>query len=448
MVEHAIRMSTKPSRWYWPLRKFTWAIVTATFGVAFLANFPGVEVPHASRDDKFNRPRFAIETGYDHGWPMRYLRRERASTRATQTLANRTGMTAGGVGGIGQGGGSSGARAWDLNIAWEPWAWQPWAGVERFDLLGLTADLGFWLIAILGAALVAQSWRSQRRGLWQVRISDLLVLVAAAGLLLAWIAHARREFFSEQDLLAEHRKRTGSTVAPENKSARVPFYVPRALEDRYRQCFDRVAYFYSEGHSDLACQFRHLVTLREPVIRPSLPQHLRRMPQLEALDFGTAQFPFFDVTRQATLLRDFPPLPNLRCLNLADTNVRDADLVWLQKCPRLELIALMGTGISDRGLDSLGHLPRLESLSLSSDRLTDRGCESLAKLPSLQELSLASVNIHDAGVRELARLSRLRVLRLTASASPEAFADLKQQLPDCEIHAAAHWVAPPNGLEE
>jgi hypothetical protein len=417
-------------------------MVAVMFGIAFLANFPGAQVPHASRDDKFNRPRFAIETGYDHGWPMRYLRRERANAHPTPVLAKSAGLSGGGMGGVAIGGGPPPARAWNLNFAWEPWAWQPWAGVERFEFLSLAADIGFWLIAILSAALAAQYWRSQRRGLWQLRISDLLVLVAAAGLVLAWISYTRREFFREQSLLAEHRQRTGSTVAPENKAACVPGYIPRGLEHRYRQSFERVAYFYSEGHSDIACQFRHLVTLREPVIRPTLPQHLRSMRQLEAVDFGTAQFPFFDVTRQATLLRDFPPLPNLRCLNLADTNVQDADLVWLQKCPRLELIALMGTGISDRGLDPLCHLPRLESLALSSDRLTDHGCESLARIQSLHELSLASVNIHDAGVQKLARLSGLRVLRLTASASPEAFADLKRQLPGCKIDAAPHWRPP------
>jgi hypothetical protein len=376
--------------------------------LAFLALYPGTETMHAGlRETKYGPVQDTI-TIYDHGWPVAYAQRQ---------------------------------IIWrPIDLSW-PWdkipAWMPWRNILTFSAWALVMDVVLWMLAIALAGTAAQWWRSHRRALWKPQISDLLVLLLIAGLAFGWIADQRSQYLRENAALAEHRRRISYSIDPE-KSTRVPGFIPSALRDSYHRLFDRVTVFASKGDSDLASQFRHLVTLREVEPRATFRRDLTRMPQLEALDFRSIRLPYTDVTRQATILRELPSMPNLRAIDLYASNATDADMAWLSKCRRLEIIDLADSHVGDHGLLSLRELPRLMWLSIFSRDLTDRGCNTLAEFPALEELRIASRNIHDEGVRELARLTNLRVLNVSAAASENAFAELRQALPKCQITTRAY----------
>jgi hypothetical protein len=401
-----------PKRWHWPPYPFTFAVAGCVLAVAFVANFPAWEVPRAGLNDGKYGPHFETIVELEHGWPIAYARRDIGRERPSATSP----------------------RGW----TWEDAsAWRPWEDVRDFSAPRIVAGTVIWLLAMMAAAGGAQYWRSRRRSVWQFGIRDLLGLLAVAALLCGWVSWKKLEYEREQSVIARYRARTGNPGSFE-KDAPVPAFFSSQTKQRYRNIFGRFIEMDSGGDSDLACQFRHLLALREHAPSPWFRKHLAQMPQLEGLDLCFTGFPYRDATEQATLLRNLPPMTSLRGVNLYDTNVTDADLEWLAKCPRLELIDLSSMDVGDHGLLHLVHLSKLRILTISSPRITDEGCRTIAQIETLEELWLASQNIQDDGVRELGKLSKLRSLGISASASDAAFAELRKQLPHCDIHATGY----------
>ena len=396
---------SRPARWYWPPRPLACVVAGLTLVVAFLATFVGVESVHVS----VTQDEFRNRACYDHGWPATYLWRARRDP-------------------------SENAMAFLEPSS----AWTPWRGVIDFSAAALLADVAIWLLAILLIGAAAQWWRSNRRALWKPHISDLLGFVTVAGVALAWIADQRFAFLNERAALAEHRERHGDRYVLVSKSSNVPGFVPMAARDLYCRVFDRATYFESQGDTDLACRCRHVVMLREALPGRTFRRDLTQMSQLEAIVFRSGRLPYTDVTRQATILRELPPLPNLRAVDLYGSLATDSDMAWLATCPRLEMIELSNSHVGDHGLLALRELPRLWWLSLSGCDVTDRGCQTLAEYPALEELRIASRGIHDEGIRELAKMKNLHVLNVSASASETAFADLRAALPKCQITTRAY----------
>lgn len=401
----ASRAEQRALIWFWPPRLLTLVVAGCVLSVALLANFPAIEVPHAGLTEGTYGLHFDIEKQYEHGWPLVYSRRWLLPLTAA-------------------------------NDAISPW--QPWDRPDEWSTFRLLVDLAVWSAAILAAGAAAQYWRSRRRAIWQLDLRDLLLLTGAACVVFAWVAASRWEHGREQALLAEFRERNGNPQMEHEVAASVPAWWPDSLQGRYREVFNRTCLYRSSGDTDLACQHRRVITLRETAFHREFPQHLRQMPGLEALDLSYTRLLYFDATRQATLLRDLSPLPNLRGINLYGTNVTDSDMAWLAACPRLEVIDLSDTAIGDHGLALLAKLPRLRVLRIDSRRVSDAGCRRIAEMTSLEELNLGSRNVHDAGVGELARLTNLRRLKLTSRASPATIAALRQQLPACVIRASSY----------
>jgi hypothetical protein len=388
------------AQWYWPPRPLAVVVAGSVLVAAVLANLPAVSVPHPELiDGKFGY-HFNLTTEYEHGWPLRYARR---------SLSLRT------------------------QADGPPPAWQPWEGPGERSIVNLLLDGAIWSIVLLALAAGAQYWRSRRRAVWQLDLRDLLVLTGVAGVAFAWLAATRLDAQREQSFLAEYRQRLGNPEMQHEVGARVPAWWPDWLQRRYREAFNRTCYYRSNGDSDLACQHAHVVTLRETAVHRDFRRHLRQMPGLEALDLSYVELPYFDATRQTTVVGNLAPLPNLRGINLGGTYVTDTDMSWLGTCSRLEVIDLVGTDIGDHGLAHLAKLPRLRILNLSSDRISDRGCRSIAAMSNLEELSLASRNVKDAGLRQLAALTRLKRLEITVGASKAAVDALETALPECKL---------------
>jgi len=392
-------------RRFWP-RPFTCGAIGCVLLAGFLANFPGALTPHDSLERAPASAASSIVKTFDHGWPYCFAR------RGAMQIA-------------------IGKSKRDLTI---DVAWRPWQSVLEFRSWALAANLGLWLVIAIAVGTGAQRWRSQRTRLWQFQLRDLLLLLVISAIACGWIVLPRIQHQRERIVIAQYQKRMGMQVWDDDKAAVVPGIIPVAWQGRYAQAFERVVYFRSSGDTDLACQFRQLIRLVELQPAVEMPAHLGRMPQLEALAMPSVRFPYLDATKQKTLVAQFPAMPELRRVDLWDSNVTDADLAWLAKCRNLEMIDLSNTAVGDRGLVELRGLARLRQLSLSGKRITDHGCSILAQMQSLEELSMASFHIHDAGVRELAKLRNLKKLSVSAAASKATLAELKELLPECEVH--------------
>jgi Leucine-rich repeat (LRR) protein len=129
--------------------------------------------------------------------------------------------------------------------------------------------------------------------------------------------------------------------------------------------------------------------------------------------------------------------PNLRNLDLADTDLTDLGMAHLPKFTKLtrlslfhcnisnaglrhlismsslEILNLDSRDISDEGLIVLQALTNLKALDVFSARITDRGCSYLAKVKSLETLDLCGGGIGDLGCISLATLDNLTSLNLS-----------------------------------
>jgi hypothetical protein len=391
------------SRWFWPPYPVTFVAIGSILVVALFANFPAVEVtrPRLDGNGKYG-PHFELISEYQHGWPVRYSRRD-----SFKVLAEPMGIL-------------YSERA-------SPWT--PWSDSLDFSSSALLVNAFAWLAILLSGAVLVQFWRSRRRAIWQLRLVDLLGIVTAIAAMIAWYTQQRTTRRDERNLaIAAHGVAVSLT---DDLGAATPAWLPEKWRQRYLQEFGRVQYF--SGHEGTASHFPHLLVLQSPNAGPEFGELLRRMPQLEALDMFMGGFHQDDEHLSFTAMREMPPMPNLRGVNLYDTNVTDADLVWLSKCPRLECIDLTGVKISDAGLEHLTGLTRLRVLSVAGDGITDRGCQLLARISSLEDLSLDSFHVTDAGLAELPRLKRLKRLQIEAAISDRAIARLRKEMPACEI---------------
>jgi hypothetical protein len=64
-------------------------------------------------------------------------------------------------------------------------------------------------------------------------------------------------------------------------------------------------------------------------------------------------------------------------LNMADSRVQDADLVFLKDIRDLKVLDLRGTQITDEGMEKLVTLKSLQSVMLTSSRVSPEGVEKL-----------------------------------------------------------------------
>ena len=346
----------------WQPRPFTLVVVGCVAVLAFFACFPAIEAPHANLRDETFGLHFNLLTEYEHGWPVRYARRE---------LSHRTAAEG------------------------PPSAWRPWDGPGRWSTSGLLMDLLFWGLVIVLAGVGAQRWRSQRRAVWQLGLRDLLILTGIAGVAFAWLADQRAEYLRER---ASQSSSACGRAMPPRITRSAPACRPGGPNRGKHiaaNCSTGLATSIPAAIPTSPASTGTWLLCANSRFTPNFPSICGKCSRLEAIDLCFVELPYFDATRQATILRDLAPLLNLRGINLCKTNATDADMAWLASCPRLEVINLSQTNIGDRGLAQLAKLPRLRNLSVSSDRISDRGCKLIGQIQSLEELSLASRNIHD-----------------------------------------------------
>jgi hypothetical protein len=114
-------------------------------------------------------------------------------------------------------------------------------------------------------------------------------------------------------------------------------------------------------------------------------------------------------------VRPLRDLPELRRLDLMQTDVTDSSLAWAGRMPHLRVIWLMNKQLTDAGVAHLAGLSELEEIYLSDSRVTGAGLASLRHMRRLRLLWLGNTQVTDAGLVHLAELGQLRRLNLVGT---------------------------------
>ena len=80
-------------------------------------------------------------------------------------------------------------------------------------------------------------------------------------------------------------------------------------------------------------------------------------------------------------------------LDLASTNISDADVAHLAKFTNLKKLKLSNTKITDEALKVIGKMESLQSLNLYETGVTDAGVMSLSSLPQLERTYLGNTKV-------------------------------------------------------
>ena len=106
-------------------------------------------------------------------------------------------------------------------------------------------------------------------------------------------------------------------------------------------------------------------------------------------------------------------LRSLRVLNLAATDITEADLAELRGLDNLEQLDLAGLQITDAGISEIIRHRRLTSLDLSSTQVGDFRIQRLWQLPNLTTIRLCGSRITDSDLQGIGALDKLSVLELS-----------------------------------
>lgn len=111
-------------------------------------------------------------------------------------------------------------------------------------------------------------------------------------------------------------------------------------------------------------------------------------------------------------LADNNVIPNLKSMDLADTDVTDLGAGHLAKFRNLTRLSLFYCNITNRGLRHISEMSQLEVLNLDSREISDSGLSYLRNLQRLRCLDLFSGRITDSGCAHLAHMKSLQSLEL------------------------------------
>lgn len=156
-------------------------------------------------------------------------------------------------------------------------------------------------------------------------------------------------------------------------------------------------------------------------------QFLKHLDSLEELDVSCTSI-------SDACLPCLQYLPSLRKLNLSSTKISAKSVDSLCRFKSLTELVLDDTPIGDQELIRLSSLTKLETLSLSFTDITSRGLSKIKSLKNLKRLRLNSTKVSNGCIDFLMRLPKLEELWLRSTrVTYSGLAELKKQLPDCQI---------------
>lgn len=128
--------------------------------------------------------------------------------------------------------------------------------------------------------------------------------------------------------------------------------------------------------------------------------------------------------------------PELAELDLTGTGLHDACLSSLLEMKNLRAVKLKGTKVTNDGFRLLSQIPALVLLDASNTAVTDDGLVDAGQWTNLRYLSMNNTAVSDTGLKHLESLRDLKGLSVINTAVTEAgVLNLKKALPDCLIVA-------------
>jgi hypothetical protein len=143
-------------------------------------------------------------------------------------------------------------------------------------------------------------------------------------------------------------------------------------------------------------------------VRDSHLMQWTHMPALEELNMDSC--PMGDQALGHLSNRDVTP--NLRSLDLADTDLTDAGMAHIAKFGKLQRLSIFYCDVTNRGLRHIAQLVDLETLNLDSRDISDEGLRHLHRLTKLKHLDMFSGRITDTGCGHLSKIKSLETLEL------------------------------------
>ena len=135
---------------------------------------------------------------------------------------------------------------------------------------------------------------------------------------------------------------------------------------------------------------------------------LSNLPLLEEINLDSCPVGDWSLAH----LADNNVVPNLKSLDLADTDITDRALVHVAKLKKLEHLSLFYCEISNTGLQHLSQMESLQVLNLDSRDIGDTGMYYLRNLKNLKCLDIFSGRVTDTGCSHIAKIKSLETLEL------------------------------------
>jgi hypothetical protein len=125
------------------------------------------------------------------------------------------------------------------------------------------------------------------------------------------------------------------------------------------------------------------------------------------------------------LLADLTPLEEMNLahlthLNLSQTKVTDAEMVYFRDCKDLTVLYLGGDRVTDAGLANFKGCKNLTALDLHFSNVTDAGLAHFKDSKNLLHLDLSGTQVGDAGVAHFKECKDLLLLVLSGTQVTDA----------------------------
>ena len=240
----------------------------------------------------------------------------------------------------------------------------------------------------------------------------------------------------------------GKTVVPARQfSSFIPgqrFYVnPSIINTLPSDAFDDLSLSASsaEESEDAMCD-RALITVGH--LRGLISLNLDRSDATDkgarhAADLPNLQrFSSFSAGLDGSCFKDFAGLQHLRFIAVQSNPIKDENLKYLGDLPQLKYLDLSQTNISDRGIKGLAKCTGLVQLIISSNhKISDESIDTLLSLKNLRYLKLQGTSISTTGLLRLKSLPLEYLILPGNNYSPSALKQLHEALPHAQFEAAA-----------
>ncbi len=123
-------------------------------------------------------------------------------------------------------------------------------------------------------------------------------------------------------------------------------------------------------------------------------------------------------------------LPNIRGLQMQDSDLDDSGAVYIKSLHELQWIFLTNTAVSD--LSFLSGLEKFETLYATGTRVNDRSLEALSGLPALKALDLQFTQVTDEGMKHLSSIRSLEKIDISGTAVTIKGLKILSELPSLE----------------